>query len=72
MLQCWVSISNLKLAHSWLEAVHKRTYTVSRSGELPSADIFRTGAYSDADVRPFYCKNIEFFKIYSVSARTGG
>jgi len=45
------ALSNLRLVDSWLGAVHKKTYAVSRS------DIFRTGGYSDVDVRTFCCKN---------------
>jgi len=59
------ALSNLTLTDSWLGAVHKSTYAVSRSRGFPCAEIFRTGVYSNADVRTFVAKtNIEFFKIY--------
>jgi len=44
-------------------------------GSLCSADILRTrgkGSSLDADVRTFWCKNLEYFEIYGVSARTRG
>jgi len=43
-------------------------------GGLSSADILWTkgGSSSCADVRIFWCKNVGFFEIYGVSARTKG
>jgi len=35
----------LRLADSWLVAIHKNTYAVSRSRGLPSANIFQTGVF---------------------------
>jgi len=48
---------NLRLADSWLGAVHKNMYAVNRSRGLPSADIYRIGGYSNADAHTFCCKN---------------
>jgi len=45
-----------------------RTYAVSRSRELPSAEIFRTVVIQMWTSALFVAKtNIKFFKIYSVS-----
>jgi len=46
-----------------LRGVHKRLAARGFS----SADIFRQGGSSDADVRNFWSKNFEFFEIYDVS-----
>jgi len=64
----WLALSNLRLADSWLGAVHKNTYALSRSRRLPSADIFWTGVIQMRTSELFVAKtNIEFFLICSVS-----
>jgi len=52
---------------STVQAVHKKRPQYGGEGGLSSAD---KGGSSDADVRTFWDKNIGFFEIYYVSART--
>jgi len=53
-----------------LGTVHKRR--PQSEGVVQCRHYADKGGSSDADVRAFWCKKLQFFEIYGVSARTRG
>jgi len=62
------------MPHLKLETVHKRRPQSRGRGLCPVRTFFGQGGGSASDVvvRTFWCKNLGFFEIYGVSARTRG